>query len=317
MKNNETGRGISLLADIAAWLRQDRPKIADADTRARTWARRVDSFGQVPETLRGLFDEIPPDEREPFPYSVLTPTFRGIGRRLEPERLVCLTAKTLYVLEARHSGLEIAKFHLRGKCIVERGVVLLYSWIRVSGTAEDGTPQSCCVRFNSITDHLMAPFVDALRAPSAGSGDMQGSRLECFNSLAQTHYKFYSRGRSGLRPCDCVARMLFQPEVRDSRREVLGFTITRRISPAHLTVLTPSEVILIRDASSRFWLKDQTHGAIWTHVPREMVRSASLEPGERQCLRLTLHCKAEVEEWMLFEASVRQELQGLVQELQA
>ncbi len=40
-----------------------------------------------------------------MPYSVLTPTFEGIGRRKERENLVCLNAGSVHVAEVRDDGI--------------------------------------------------------------------------------------------------------------------------------------------------------------------------------------------------------------------
>jgi hypothetical protein len=306
----------SFIAGIIARIRLYWPRIPPQDTRSRTWARRLASYNELPDLYRPFFDALPADRTEPFPYTVLTPTFKDIPRRAQHEKLVCLLGDELVILEGLDDHLAQTHFPLNGRCFVERGVILLQAWITVRGEASSGGPKSVTLRFNSVTDHIMAPFVDRLRpspaVPSAIDLDAERAR---FNYLAQTHYKFYSHGRASIQPGVRVQQILLQPEIRRTSFTLLGYSLSRRLSPAHLVVLTDTELILIRDDESQFWLKGAAHGAIWSYVPRNLITSLALAPGQHDLLTFDATLRDGTTLRAPFESSAEPDLRRIMQEL--
>lgn len=306
----------SFIEGIIERVRASWPRIPPQDTRARTWARRVETLRDLPELYRPFFDSLPAERTQPYPYMVITPTFKDIPRRAEREKLVCLLGDELLILEHLDDHLAQTRFPLNGRCFVERGVILLQAWITIRGQTSDGGLKSVTLRFNSVTDHIMAPFVDRLRptpaAPSANDLDAERQR---FNYLAQTHYKFYSHGRSSIQPGARVQHILLQPEIRRTHFSLLGYSLSRRLSPAHLIVLTDTELIHIRDDESQYWLKGAAHGAIWSYVPRNLITSITLTPGQHDLLALHLKLKDGAALQAPFASSAEPELTALIQQL--
>jgi hypothetical protein len=306
----------SFIEGIVARVRASWPRIPPQDTRARTWARRVESLRDLPELYRPYFDSLPAERMEPFPYTVLTPTFKDIPRRAEREKLVCLLGDELLILEHLDDRLAQTRFPLSGRCFVERGVILLQAWITIRGETSGGGAQSATLRFNSVTDHIMAPFVDRLRpSPAVTSAVDLDAERQRFNYLAQTHYKFYSHGRSSIQPGARVQHILLQPEIRRTHFALLGYSLSRRLSPAHLIVLTDTELILIRDDESQYWLKGAAHGAIWSYVARNLITSLALTPGQHGLLMLQVKLKDGTALQAAFESSAEPELRHLIQQL--
>jgi hypothetical protein len=304
----------SFIEGITARIRANWPRIPPQDTRSRTWARRVETLRELPDLYRPFFDSLPAAHTEPFPYTVLTPTFKDIPRRAEREKLICLLGSELLILEDIDDHLTHTRFPLDGRCFVERGVILLQAWITVRGETSGGGPASTTLRYNSVTDHIMAPFVDRLRpSPAVTSAVDLDAERERFNYLAQTHYKFYSHGRSSILPGARVQHILLQPEIRRTHFTFLGYSLSRRLSPAHLVVLTATELILIRDDESQYWLKGAAHGAIWSYVPRSLIASLAFTTGEHGLL--TLHVKLNDGAGLQasFESSAEPELRRLIQ----
>ena len=306
----------SRIQRIVARVRANWPRIPPQDTRAHTWARRLDKYQDLPELYRPFFDALSAQHTEPFPHTVLTPTFKDIPRRAEREKLVCLLGDELLILEHLDDHLAETRFPLNGRCFVERGVILLQAWITIRGKAPDGGLKSATLRFNSVTDHIMTPFVDRLRpAPAAASVVDLDAERERFNYLAQTHYKFFSHGRSSIRPGARVQHLLLQPEIRRTHFTVLGYSLSRRLSPAHLLVMTDAELIDIRDDETQYWLKGAAHGAIWTYMPRSVIRNASLRPLENQLLSLRIEVAGDIHVTSTFEPQAEPQLQRLLQEV--
>jgi hypothetical protein len=306
----------TFIEGVIARVRANWPRIPPQDTRARTWARRVQTLRELPDLYRPFFDSLRTQQTEPFPYTVLTPTFKDIPRRAEREKLVCLLDNELLILEALDDHLAQMRFPLDGRCYVERGVILLQTWITVSAGTSSGGLKSATLRFNSVTDHIMAPFVDRLRPSVAVTSavDLDAERQR-FNYLAQTHYKFYSHGRSSILPGARVQHILLQPEIRRTHFTFLGYSLSRRLAPAHVVVLTDSELILIRDDESQYWLKGAAHGAIWSYVPRNLIASLTITPGEHGLLTLKATLKVGATLQTAFESSAGHELRRLIQQL--
>jgi hypothetical protein len=161
-------RSKTALERLISWLQPRIQKVHPADS--RSWARLLKSERDIPEIYRPFFDSLPPQARQPFPHTVLTPTFKGVARRVEREKLVCLTDDSLFIVESSDEPPAPVRYPLNGRCLVERGVILLHSWITIHDPTGDGRSAATTVRFNSVTDHLMVTFVDRLRpAPTDGA----------------------------------------------------------------------------------------------------------------------------------------------------
>ena len=217
-----------LMVRIAAWLQPGLRRVFTVDSRERTWARRINSLAELPEAYRPLLMDLAGNQQQPLPYLVMTPTFKGIGWRTEAEKLVGLVGEGLHVIELRDGRMISRQYPLQGRCRVERGVLLLHSWITVHGPSLGDQLEPVTLRFNSVTDHMMAPFIAALRlqASAVASQDVEAER-ERFNYLAQTHYKFYSHGRNCIRPGDRVQQVLLQPELRGGQIGLFGYSVSR------------------------------------------------------------------------------------------
>jgi hypothetical protein len=267
---------------------------------------------ELPGIYRSLLDSILKGQRAPFPYTVLIPTLKGIQHRGEIEKLVCMTGESLHVLEQQDHALAVTSYPLHGRCFVEQGVLLLFSWITVHGPTAEAGIRSTCLRFNSVTDHVMRPFVEQLRAPisSDAAVDLRSERAR-FEYLAPSHYKFFSHGRASIRPGAKVLQLIMQPEIRVERLRLFGYPVAKQRFPAHLSILTDSELIHIRDDETQFWLKRSPHGAIWSYIPRSMIEGVSLGRRDKDLLVLQIDVGSGSTLTATFDASAEAKLQSL------
>ena len=298
-------------------IRREKSRVEPDDPRARSWARRVESYADLPKVYAPFVDSLPRRQREPFPYSVLTPTFRGSYGRSEKEHLLCIVDDEVHMLQFVDNRLHADCFSTAEICFLERGSILLHAWLTMA--AQDGTGlRSTSIRYSSVTDYLMAPFLECLRAaPTAGSAADLAAERSRFVYLTETHFKFMSYGQGSIRPGACVRRILLQPEVRREYLGLLGFSISRLVWPAHLTILTDSELILIRDDDSQRWTRGSPHGAIWTYIPRRKIVDASVTSGDdgRQALSIALPGGTCIRS--IFDSAQRPQLELLLSELRS
>jgi hypothetical protein len=140
-----------------------RSGVAPTDHANRSWPQAVNSCQEIPHIYKPFFDALPAKERDPFPYSALTPIFRGVYRKPENQRLVCNVARTIHIVEKTADKLAATCYAIEEICYVENGTILLYPWITIYGAETGGNRGSVTLRFNSVTDHIMAPFLECMR----------------------------------------------------------------------------------------------------------------------------------------------------------
>jgi hypothetical protein len=252
---------------------QPKPLTAFEQTR-RSWAQRIESPAELPPAFRGLFD---PDR--PLPYAVLTPTYEGFLRRLNAKLAWC-TDDTLTVAEQTRDRLTTTVFPFAALDFLELGCVLLKSWLSVAGAA------AVTLEFNTVTDYLFTPIVDAIRGipmlaerpASRGHGAVRGTQPQELVALRERDVKLAYYAWCSVPPGDDLQAILYQGAAR--------YGALARSVPAHATLLTGRELILIRDAPG-----GQRYGSVRTFIPLDRLAGAALEerrPGAftlKLCLR--------------------------------
>lgn len=264
-------------------------QLTAAEQSSLSWAQPVRTVGEIPAAYRPYLQANLPDPSACLP-AVLTPTFRGFLRR-ENEKLVFLHAGRLHILEQTPAGLRPLVFPLAEINLIEVGVILLKSWVRVSGLV-DGQLISHTLKHNSVTQYLFDPLIAQIRlglsvsqpnqSPSGSDSpsppDLRREKAR-FDSLQPRSFKFANYGRSSLRPGERLVDYLWQPEMRRPRFTLLGRPLAMRtIQTAHLCILTTSELILIRDDPQSLLGWDHSrYGGVWDYLPLRRLRPAGLE----------------------------------------
>jgi hypothetical protein len=159
----------------------------------------------------------------------------------------------------------------------------------ISGVNSDGVPTSSTLTFNSVTDHIMAPFVACMRpAANAERAVHLGADASRLNLPREVSFKFRNYAERSIRPGERVTQTVLQPEIRGEIMRLFGLSLSKSISPAHLTVLTDCELINIRDDDSQRWMKGSPHGGIWTYIPLGKIASVSVSGRENDLLVLSI-----------------------------
>ena len=246
------------------------------DQRARSWAREVKNYPDLPEIYKPFFREKKLDHLEPFPYTVVSPTFKGGHGRPENERLLWISDRTVNVLEFVDGQLHSTYYNPEQIVYLERGSILLHAWISIMGQDAAGI-NSTTIRYNAVTDPIMAPFLSCLRVTPAtgGSIDLDRERSR-FDFLSFSNFKFMSYGQASIQQGARVNRILLQPQIRHDIFRFSGFNISRLIQPSHLIILTDGELIIIRDDDSQPWSRKDPYGAIWSFISRERILDSYL-----------------------------------------
>jgi len=299
-------------------LTRDKNRYLHPDDQARlSWARVAKTSEEVPEIYRGFFEALPAKDKEPFPYLVISPTFKGYLQP-ENEKLVCRTGDSLCVVEQQPSGgLDIRRYPLSGIFLLETGTILLNSWFTVRGTDSSGASSASTIRFNSVTEHLFTPLVDDFRAAQKNTGRAAGPApaTSPFDALAEVNFKFMNFGRKTVPPGEPVLQIVLQPEIRKTIFSFLGYAVTRRIAPAHMAILTERDLIWIRDDPAQQVKAKTPYGGIWNYIPLHHVSSVSLIPAEDNLLEFSVQLPKQDRVIIPYEAARKNEAEELQQRI--
>jgi hypothetical protein len=119
------------------------------------------------------------------------PTLEGIFRHPENEKLVCLSGDRVYTLEDAAGGISTVCYSPGDISYVERGTVLLYSWIKIQGRSPHGAPSCTMLKFNTVTEDAMSPITERLRSWSPANTSRTGAAQRSgLRSLGQVNLKF-------------------------------------------------------------------------------------------------------------------------------
>ncbi len=147
------------------WLLHNGPSLRAALTgeqiSKQSWAKKVHDFGSLPEAFQPVLSDLI-NVKTSFPYTVLTPTFEGYLEQ-ENEKLVFFLERRLIILEKDQQEVAITSYRLENIHRIEFGKILLKAWIQIYGMDDQGQFSITKLRFNSVTDYLFAPFIEAGR----------------------------------------------------------------------------------------------------------------------------------------------------------
>jgi hypothetical protein len=309
-KQSVVGRMRERFATAMGW---DSTRLLSVEEQTKlSWARLVKAPEDIPEAFREFFDRLTPAEREPFPYAVLTPTYKGFLNP-EKEKLICRIGGSLCVLMMTENRLVATEYPFAAISYLETGTILLSSWLTIRGADARGNSASATLKFNSVTEHLFAPFVDGFRSFAAGDAEKSAADAETpqFESLRDANFKFMNYARRTVRPGEKVVQTVLQPELRKKYFRWPALPFSRQITPAHLSLLTESELILIRDDETQHSPKGRPYGGIWRYIPLRQISSVSLFSPEDDLWALSLRLSKNQQLESLFHESKKKEIQLL------
>jgi len=283
------------------------PLLSASEQTRLSWARLVRSYGDLPEVFHDPLAALAGGAAG-LPYAVLTPSFQGFLRR-PGEKLICALDGAICVIDKVHNRAVSTIYPVGEINTVETGSILLKAWITLTGLDTSGALSSSTLQFNAVGESLFAPIVNMVRPqPDASTGVDHSAEMDKFNGLAPLNFKFMNYARRTIIPGEEVVRFILQPEVRIGAPRLLGRSWWGTIHPAHLTILTGSELIIIRDEAGVRWNPDAKHGGIWTYIRLSRITSASLAQTDGGMLALSIHLPGDDRLSLLFSASQEKEV---------
>ncbi len=235
----------------------------------RTWATRIDCYEDVPDEFKSAF----PESIEPFPYTLFLPKDTNSKSRQETSKLICLHDGRFTLFTSQQDKLRTISSPFADVIYLERGKVLLNSWLMISTLSE-----TAVLQFNTTNNHLFQPIIDQIRRGMVQQAANEGDGipdLSAFDYLDKINFKYMNYGRSSIRDGDDVIDVTYQPEQDIQAINFFGKTVYRRYKTGHLTILTAQELILIREHQPVRNNFDPTNGGVFIYIPRCKIEGIS------------------------------------------
>jgi hypothetical protein len=299
---------------IVAGIKPPKLSLITADEQTRkSWAKALKSYDEVPDVYRDFFKTLPDGA---LPYMILTPSYEGFMSPTS-ERLLCSFGDRVFIAEKQRDRVVSTCYPFEDINYVEVGTILLKAWIKISGIAGSGDLTSSTLKFNSVTDYLFDPLLRGIRpAPlDAGEAGLKAERAK-FDYLKKSSFKFMNFARRSILPGERVLHIVFQPAIRAQMFRVLDMSLSRTISPAHITILTDKELITIRDEPTKLWDKGVEYGGIWKYIPLHRITSVSLAQREDNLFVLSIRLLENDRIDALFATSNEHELRRFLEQIE-
>ncbi len=280
------------------------------------WSKVIESHEDIPVVYRSYFDKYVGNEQS-FPHVILTPPLDKFPRTTT-EKLICDTDDVIYIFERHGNQITASSYSYRDICEVELGIILLDSWLTLSGKTSQGEAGFSTIEFNTASMRHFATILNKLRsAPQVMDKAQFTAEKDKFDHLSAVNFKFMNYGRESLIPGETVLQILLQPEIRQPLWTLFGKTFYKIISLAHLTILTDKELILIRDTERGKASQISRYGGVWQFIPLSCLASWTLSESANERLTLSIRCHPGKTIEKIFEVSSQLELEQFCSQLQA
>lgn len=284
-----------------------------AEIRKLSWAKRIGSYEDIPDSYKSFVEPFLA-EGQAFPYILLTPTFEGLLQARTTEKLVCDLGQEIYILEKAGEAVRVYDYLLDGISCVEVRTVLLDSQIKIHGVTKSGLPESIVIKFNTATEDLFAPIVEKIRRSAPGvevSENNLRAETGISNDPETLSYKFMNYVRHSLLGEEKIVQIVLQPKIQVRLLTILGKTFYKMISPAHLSILTDRELILIHEEDNPRVIGE--YGKVRDYIRLTKIVDMSLcdeEGSEFSKLSIQLSDGARIES--LYQSSTKPEIHQLL-----
>ena len=310
----DRGFGTHVWASFDAAVSRGLSFLTSSEHMQQSWARTIKSYDDVPDVYRSAFETLVNGAGE-FPYTVLTPSYKGFIKRGK-EKLVSCIGDKVCILEETGNDLTTTCYLLDGISCIEVGKLLLQFWVEIRGTTTAGGLSSTRLEASTVTQVFFLPIVDALRVSQHGTGEADWEvERDKFDYLVSLNYKFMNYARQSIMQGEKVVHHVLQPEIRSEILSLFGKSLCRTLSAAHITILTDREMILIRDGADKWWDSGIKYGGVWNYIPLSRITSVSLTNKTDDTLTLSVNLPEGDSKNLLFATSNGDEVASLLDRL--
>lgn len=231
----------------------------------------VDSRDKIPDEFAREVEDVIGDG--PLPYCVHIPGYVNNGV-VSKSWFLLLAEDSLTVLEGDKNVVSKRRMDLQEIFYLERGCVLLYSWIELKAQDAAGVADYR-IEFNTVREDLMLPVVERIRMAYSPAVDTEPDPESAFDFLRDTNLKFFNFAEQSLLPHRKIGKVIYQPEITKPILHVFR----KSIQDAHLTLITPEEVVDIVETGRVDAAGTRNQGAVWRFIPRKSIRGSVVVDG--------------------------------------
>ena len=280
-----------------------------------SWSKVIESYETVPTIYKNIFKTQFPNNQQ-FPYTLLTPSLVKPGYKTN-EKLVCDANDAIHILERNRNQVTVKNYPYQKVYMVEAGSILLCSWLTISGILSTGMADISTIDFNTANTRHFETFFNKLRpTPQSIVGTKSKAEKDKFDYLSTLNFKLMNFGRSSLVCGETVIQILLQHEIRQPIWAMLGSIFLQTIAPAHLTILTSHELILIQDIAHGRKVQEPQYGGIWQYIPLHSIKAATWSETGNGWLTFSVKLTSNKMIEKLFAVSSKPELDQLCAKLQ-
>jgi hypothetical protein len=241
----------------------------------KTWPRRIFSSGQIPADFQ---DALP--EASSFPYVVFLPEQSDGFVGTAPPQMVALTGSELIYMtrESQDAPVISTVYPLAAITHVKSGQLLFRSWLKIRTAS-----QAVVIVFPLVAEHLFTPIIDAVlvQEPQKDFQEFAPSERQPpaadLTYLRKANLKFFNVVRKNINEKERILETVYQPEVELSNVRIFGRSVYKKFTTDHVTVLTETAMILIKESERTKNHKGAVPGKILTYIPISQIKHVAFE----------------------------------------
>ncbi|MEA1911365.1 MAG: hypothetical protein U9N32_06770 [Spirochaetota bacterium] len=244
----------------------------------KAWTKKLNSSEEIPEVFKDHFYQ----RNKNFPYTVYIPANSTLLKKRN-EKLLSLYDDSLTVLENTKDEVIEIKCSFDKISYIEKESILMLGSVKIYGE----TPVS--LYFNTMGDKIFNTIITAIRtylSKNKKNALKNNNATELLELLRKSNLKYLNSILELIQDKETVHSVLFQPEVRKKVAQKRGEKTILKYLASHVTVLTSSEIIHIREEKSRSFSKKTSYGTVSLIIPLEKVNKVELRKDEKEMKRL-------------------------------
>lgn len=244
--------------------------------RVNIWPQIIGTKEAIPEEFKNTLDATALCDSPVFPYMIYIPDYhwemsdRGFQYVNLKSILIVLDEDRVHIFKKSESKIISTTLKSDDICYIERGCILLFSWIRICGNNE-GSSES--MEFNTTAERTFDPIIEKLRSHYDNPINLStGAEPKLFDHQKDISVKMWSYAydvKKSFLPGQDIIDTAYQSRIYKLNIK----KIRNLISYSHFIILTNKELILIKE--------EEEYGAFWKYIPLNRIENISFEEGDK------------------------------------
>ncbi len=246
----------------------------------KAWTEKLNSSNDIPEVFKDHFYQLGKN----FPYTIYIPANSTMLKKRN-EKLLSLYDDSLTVLENTKDGVIEIKCSFDKISYIEKASILMLGSVKIFGE----TPVS--LYFNTMGDKIFSTIIAAIRKKlSINKKNIKHNddEKDLLEFLRKGNLKYLNSALEIIQDKETVHSVVFQPEIRTKIIQKRGEKTILKYLSSHVTVLTSSEIIHIREDKSKSLTMKSSYGTVSLIIPLEKVNKVEVLKDKEEMKRLVV-----------------------------